>query len=186
MRGLLPPFLGDPGARADRSPYWVAMPEFVAVLGITPQRKQLLRNLIAYRALLAAEGYTGGVQFIDGSFVENIEQTKSRAPSDIDVYSILNIPQKYIIDNSAWNSSGIYFWKNEIIHRSKNKERFNLDTFAVIFEDLAREPKYLISDIIYWYGLFSHQRDTFAWKGFVGLPLDPAGDKVALSALESA
>lgn len=182
-RGLLPPFAGADATTAHRSPYWVTMSELVEAFGTTSHRRQLLRNLIDYRALLARDGYVGGIQFIDGSFVENVEALANRSPSDIDVFSILSAPAKYLTDDVAWHTTGLPFWQTEVINRDLNKKRFNLDTYAVLFEERQAQPMNLISDIIYWYGLFSHQRDTFAWKGFAGLSLDPAADQAALSAL---
>ncbi len=183
LRGLLPPFVGADAVTQDRSPYWVTMPELVAAFGTTPHRRALLRNLIAYRALLAQGGYVGGIQFIDGSFVENVESLESRNPGDIDVFSILNAPPRYLTDSAAWQATGLPFWNAEVADRNLNKQRFSLDTYAVLFEEWQAQPMNLISDIIYWYGLFSHQRTTFAWKGFAGLTLDPAADQAALSQL---
>jgi hypothetical protein len=185
LRGLLPPFVGTDATTPDRSPYWITMPELASVFGTTSHRRQLLRNLIAYRALLASEGYVGGVQFIDGSFVENVEAFARREPSDVDVFSVLNVPPKYLTDPLAWQATGLPFWQTEIVDRDRNKQRFKLDTYAVLFEERQAQPINLIRDIIYWYGLFSHQRDTFAWKGFAALALDLAGDQTALSALGS-
>jgi hypothetical protein len=186
MRGLLPPFVGSDAVTVDRSPYWTTMPELVAAMGTTPHRRQLLRNLITYRGLLAGEGYIGGIQFVDGSFVENVEINTNRPPSDLDVFSVLNVPPKYIPDMAAWQTVGLPFWQREVIDRDRNKLRFSLDTYAVLFEELQTRPMNLIGYIIYWYSLFSHQRGTLAWKGFAGLALDPAGDQAALSALGSA
>lgn len=186
VRGLVPPFVGDDAVTSDRSPYWISMPELTAAMGTTPDRRQLLRNLIAYRAVLAGAGYVSGVQFVDGSFVENIETTAGRPPRDVDVFSILNVPKIYLLDDVSWSSIGLPFWETEVIHRDRNKARFSLDTYAVLFEEWKDRPQDLISHIIYWYGLFSHQRGTLAWKGFAGLALDPADDQAALSALGSA
>jgi hypothetical protein len=140
MRGLLPPFVGSDAVTVDRSPYWTTMPELVAAMGTTRHRRQLLRNLITYRGLLAGEGYIGGIQFIDGSFVENVEINSNRPPSDIDVFSVLNVPPKYITDMAAWQTAGLPFWQREVIDRSLNKLRFSLDTHAaaLILSILAR------------------------------------------------
>ena len=186
LRGLLPPFVGVDATTSDRSPYWATMPEMVTSFGTTPHRRQLLRNLIAYRALLAQEGYVHGIQFIDGSFVENVEALANRNPGDIDLFSVLSAPTRYLADAAAWQATGLPFWQTEVVNRDLNKRRFNLDTYAVLLEERQAQPMNLVSDIIYWYGLFSHQRDTFAWKGFAGLALDPAADQAALSTLGSA
>lgn len=186
LRGLLPPFLGADATTPDRSPYWTSMAEVVSAFGTTPQRRQLLRNLISYRTLLAGEGYVGGIQFIDGSFVENVDTLANRNPGDIDVFSILNVPPKYVADPAAWKTDGFPFWQVEIVDRERNKNRFKLDTYALLFEELQSRPMSLIGNIIYWYSLFSHQRETFAWKGFAGLVLDPTGDQAALASMGSA
>lgn len=186
MRGLLPPFIGSDATTSDRSPYWTSMADLVFAFATTPHRRQLLRNLISYRTLLAGEGYVGGIQFIDGSFVENVETLASRDPGDIDVFSILNVPPKYVTDPAAWQTNGFPFWQAEIVDRERNKNRFKLDTYAVLLEELQAQPMSLIGNIIYWYSLFSHQRETFAWKGFAGLALDPTGDQAALASMGSA
>lgn len=182
MRGLLPPFLGADAVTPERSPYLSTMPQLVASLGTSGHRRQLIRHLIDYRALLADHGYVAGVQFVDGSFVENVEQSAGRPPVDIDVFSILRLPDQYRVDPSAWNPGGLSFWENEVANRAKNKQRFSLDTYGMILDGVG--PMQIIRDLIYWYGLFSHQRDTFAWKGFVMVALDPTADQAARSALE--
>ncbi|SFI43473.1 hypothetical protein SAMN05216304_102737 [Bosea sp. OK403] len=181
LRGLLPPFNGSDPATADRSPYFCNMTELCAAFGTSDHRKKLLRNLIAYRALIAADDYTDGLQFIDGSFVENIEQIESRNPSDIDVFSILSLPAKYIGNMPAWNSGGSAFWNDEIIDQPKNKARFSLDCYAIIFN--PNSPASLIQQTIYWYSLFSHRRTSHEWKGFAAVPLDVAGDQAALATI---
>ncbi len=101
LRGLLPPFLGECAATPDRSPYWITMAELAIAMGTTSHRKQLIVNLITYRKMLADEGYVSGIQFIDGSFVENVENIARRQPNDIDVFSVLNVPSKYLSDMAA-------------------------------------------------------------------------------------
>ncbi len=133
---------------------------------------------------MGGDGYTEGLQFIDGSFVEEIERIQGRPPNDIDVFSLLSAPQKYLSDPVAWQTSGIAFWKQEVIDRERNKLRLALDTYAILTQEMSLSM--LVKDVIYWYGLFAHQRGTFAWKGFTIVPLDVAGDKAALATLGSA
>lgn len=181
LRGLLPPFKGGDPVTADRSPYFCDMSELCATLGTSDHRKQLLRNLIAYRALLATDDYADGLQFVDGSFVENIEQIESRNPTDIDVFSILSPPAKYVGNLAAWNAVGVTFWQTEIIDQAKNKARFSLDCYAMMFD--ASRPAALLKQLLYWYSLFSHRRANHDWKGFVAVPLDAAGDQAALATI---
>lgn len=179
--GLLPPFNGADAATADRSPYFCAMSEMCAAFGTSDHRKDLLCKLIAYRALIASDDYVDGLQFIDGSFVENVEALESRNPNDIDVFSMLVPPQKYLNDPASWLASGLPFWKSEITDIAKNKSRFSVDSYALMIN--PGQPAAFLQQALYWYSLFSHKKTTFAWKGFVAVALNPIDDQAALTAL---
>jgi len=127
------------------------------------------------------EGYAAGIQFLDGSFVEDIERHSGREPGDIDVFSLLSVPQRYAQNPASWQPDGFRFWREEIQNQPLNKSRFALDTYAVLIED--RPFVHLVKDVMYWYSLFSHQKLTFAWKGFVAVLLDQQQDADALLAL---
>lgn len=179
--GILPPVAGANPTDLERSPYIVTMPEMVQAFGTTPTRRVLLRNLIAYRQLILEGGYTSGLQFLDGSFVEDVEKHSRREPRDIDVFSLLHVPTQYAQNPQSWQTSGYQFWAEEIQNQPKNKNRFKLDTYAALVEEFHLLG--LLKNVMYWYSLFSHQRDTFAWKGFVAVVLDPAQDADALNLL---
>lgn len=177
---MLPPVAGASPTDQDRSPYVISMQELVQGFGTTPRRKSLLRNLIAYRTILAGGGYQSGLQFIDGSFVEDVE-ARGKEPGDIDVFSLLNVPSQYVQNPPLWQQGGFQFWAEEVQNQPKNKARFELDTYAILVEDFPLLG--LLKNVMYWHSLFSHQRDTFAWKGFVALVLDPVQDAAALTML---
>lgn len=176
-RGLIPPLLGPDETTRDRSPYYASMSELVAALGTTPWRENLLFGLIEYRKLLAARGYTDGLQFIDGSFVENVEVRENRDPGDIDVFSFLMRPPAYQQDQTLWANVGFPEWTSELMDRDRNKVRFLLDTYGVAVDQHG--PLTLINETVYWYSLFSHRRVTRDWKGFVRVPLNPTDDAAA-------
>ena len=135
-RGMLPPFTGTTATEsANRSPYSCTIIELCAAFGTSDHRKKLLANLIAYRRLIATGGYVVGLQFIDGSFVENVERSEGRAPNDIDVFSILPPPPRYHNDPSGWKIDCLSFWNSEIIDNAKNKARFSLDCYAMIEDE---------------------------------------------------
>ena len=46
----------------------------------------------------------------------------------------------------------------------------------LFFVDLAKDSRLIVADTIYWGGLFSHQRDTFMWKGMLQISLDTNKD----------
>lgn len=176
-RGLMPPYIGSDATTPDRSPYDVRITEIVMELGTTPFRKRLLQGLLNYRRLLGTLGYTHGLQFIDGSFVENVEARESRSPGDIDIFSFLVRPTKYQTDPQLWQNTGYQEWATEIVDRGKNKSRFGLDTYAIAIDQ--QSPLNVINETVYWYSLFSHKRISHDWKGFLRVSLNAADDQSA-------
>lgn len=180
--GVLPPFIpgalpSDEGAMA---PYKSSLVEVVARFAISPERVKILRGLIEYRELLKARGITHGVQWIDGSFVEQVEINLGRAPNDIDVVTYCYRPQEHF-DNERW---GQFISINaDLIDAPSIKSKYCCDAYLV---DLQTHPMFLMQQTQYWFGLFSHQRETYLWKGLIEIPLeeDEVGGKQLLSELE--
>jgi hypothetical protein len=180
-RGFLPPYQGLDGRTADRSPYATTMTELVQTMGTTLARRDLLKGLLNYRALLVRLGYGTGLQFINGSFAENVEMREGRPPKDIDVFSILARPPHYRNDPILWARTGFVEWQNEIANYPLNKTRFGVDTYAIAMDQ--HDALTNITSIIYWYSLFAHKRITHDWKGFLSIPMNSADDAAALSLL---
>lgn len=180
-RGFLPPFVGADATTPDRSPYTATMSEVVAALGTSPSRRKLLAGLVRYRELLKSAGYNVGVQFIDGSFVENVEVREGRDPGDIDVFSFVVRPDSFRQDPALWAAVGFPIWVSYLMNRDRNKAQFGLDTFGIAVDQ--HPTLTLLSQTIYWYSLFSHKRVSFDWKGFLLVPLDHAADATAATAL---
>ena len=85
-QGVLPPVRpGTDGSAADRSPYRVSLHQLVTMFAISPERATILRGFLDYRAALHAAGIIVGFQWVDGSFVENIEALEGQHPNDMDV-----------------------------------------------------------------------------------------------------
>jgi hypothetical protein len=182
-RGFLPPFLGGDETTHARSPYDATMSELVAALGTTPARQNLLFGLLEYRMLLGSFGYTNGIQFIDGSFVENVETREARDPGDIDIFSFMMLPAQYHGNVPLWQSTGFPQWTGEIVNQGLNKLRYRLDTYGIVVDHGG--PQGLMDATIYWYSLFSHKKVTHDWKGFVRIPMNPADDQAALASIVS-
>jgi hypothetical protein len=180
-RGLLPPYIGPDETAVDRSPYGAAMTEIVVRLAATSHRRNLLKGLLDYRQLLNGLGYTAGLQFIDGSFVEDVETREARDPKDIDVFSFLERPLRYRNDPAIWATVGFSEWSNEIVNRPHNMSRFNLDTYAVAVDQVSGLDVILATT--YWSSLFAHKRITHDWKGFLRVPLNFADDVAARALL---
>lgn len=181
-QGVLPPFFGNDPTTDERSPYVATMAELVSQLAGTAERRTILKGLLAYRAMLYSHGYVAGLQFLNGSFMENVEQTRNSPPGDIDVCSFLVRPVKYLANPSAWATEGFPIWRDEIADFAKNKTQYKVDSYAVAVD----EPwPLMIQAATYWYSVFSHQRGTFQWKGFLSVMLDPDADPSALGQLDA-
>lgn len=164
---VLPPFIGDtPTIPAACSPYVAAFSEYVQRFGHSEERREILRGLRTYRAELRANGFVVGYQWLDGSFSEGVETTRGRPPGDIDVVTYAYRPS-HLLDAHLF---GQWCMQNQgLINPRALKARLHCEAF---FIDLHKPPHLLVDDVRYWAGLFSHQRETFLWKGMVNVPLD--------------
>lgn len=164
--GVLPPFITeDPSEPNSMSPYQVGLVEFVTHFGTTPERKLLLRGLLNYRLKMKNVGFTDGIQWIDGSFVENIEKIQGRPPADVDLVTFSAIPTSITCENE-WD---LFFDENRsLFDNTLSKKEFYCDAFYV---NIHTNPLYLIQQVRYWFGLFTHQRSTSLWKGIIELNL---------------
>ena len=89
---VLPPYIGlEPGVKADMSPYVVSMSDVVARFATSLERVAILRGLLSYRDAVRALGLTEGHQWLDGSFVEDVESVRKRPPQDIDIVTFTPI-----------------------------------------------------------------------------------------------
>jgi hypothetical protein len=176
--GVMPPFIGaDPGMNSSlSSPYEATMSGFVGQFGQSAPRREILRRLLSYRKSLRDLGITTGFQMFDGSFIEDCERLRSRPPSDLDVVTFSHLPvlphqvQDFVQQNIA------------LFDPVTVKSSYLLDSF---FVDLTRDARYVVAETMYWYGLFSHQRETFMWKGLVTVPM-MSDDAHALAAIDAA
>ena len=57
-------------------------------LGTTAERRGILRQFLDFRERLTTEGLTNGFQWLDGSFLEDIEVRESRPHKDLDVITV--------------------------------------------------------------------------------------------------
>ena len=171
---VLPPFSGgSPALPTDLSPYTANMCEVIARFGGTPERKAILVGLLNFRQALRARGLTEGFQWIDGSFVENVEVSRGRPPADIDLVTFVRPPED-LKNDSQWAS----FVKAtpELFNPRETKRRYLCDAYLV---DLDGRGEILVENTKYWFGLFSHQRETSLWKGMLKVPLCSDDDRAS-------
>ena len=161
--GALPPFIGlEATDRSGVSPYSASASEILAHLGQTPERRQLISGLLAYRAALRAIGIVSGYQLIDGSFTEDCETVRGRPPDDIDLVTYATLPVAPG-DVRAFMQANL-----AVFNPNQTKAQYSCHAF---FIDLSKPPTLLVEDTTYFFGLFSHQRVSALWKGMLKLPL---------------
>lgn len=175
---VLPPYLGDsPTQLAKGSPYETSALELVRSLGHTPARRRLLFGLLQYRADLRALGFVSGFQWLDGSFVENIEARQARPPGDIDVLTFSNTPAGM----STQAVETMVHMHPDLFDQGRTVVRYGCDAYLV---RLDGSPERLVRRTAYYFGLFSHRRPDNVWKGLLSLPL-LSDDEAALSCLSN-
>lgn len=162
---VLPPFEGALMASAHSSPYPVTASELVQRFAFNPARCIILDGLLRYRAELRQLGFVRGFQWLDGSFVEDVEAREDRAPNDIDVVTFAHPPAglgKEQINQMLGSRVDLFV-------QERCKEGIHCDTSIV---NLTTSPEWLVTQTRYWYGLYSHRRGDALWKGMLQLPLD--------------
>lgn len=175
ISGVLPPIPpGIPGHSIDRSPYDVGLHLIVERFATSLERVDILQGLLNYRQELYNNGIVRGFQWIDGSFLEQIEVLESRPPNDVDVVTFFYLPEDTDEQTLATRS-------RELFVRGLNKERFHVDAFLYPLGKPLEKRN--VRQIAYWYSLWSHRRD-YVWKGFLQVELSSHDDETALNALE--
>lgn len=172
---VLPPHLGDPTAQGDLSPYPCTTVELVDKFATSPERKAILQGFLDFRARLRSEGLiSNAFQWIDGSFLENIELSANRPPADIDVVTVYwgyDIPFQTNLINSF----------PEFAYPSLAKSSYSVDHYPF---DASSNPQETVEYSRYWALLFSHNRQG-VWKGMLRIDLDTQNDdSIALQNLQ--
>jgi len=162
-----------------RAPYVITALQLVERFGHTPERRKILRGFFNYRAKLRELKITEGFQWVDGSFVEEIEVLESRPPGDIDVVTFYRLPEGET-QKTIFAKAPEYFPANEA-EKQVLKDLFHVDTMMSSLD--VTTPK-AIKQGVFFYSIWAHRRD-FTWKGFVQIDLDDQSDAAALSYLNT-
>lgn len=174
--GVVPPVRpGAAGHSSDRSPYITETRALCERFGSSEARRAILLGLLDLRAALRAAGVADGYQWINGSFTEDVEQTRGRAPQDIDVVTFA------VLGGDA-GQEALYAAHPALFDHAHIKETYEVDHYLV-----ATDVPFDIKEahrVAYWYSMWSHQRGTDLWKGFVSVPLT-SDDEAARGWLEA-
>jgi hypothetical protein len=167
--GFIPPIGSSGSTSHDRSPYIITLRDLVEDFGYTPTRQRLLSGFLSYRARLHQMGLTTGFQWINGSFLENVEENDSRGPEDIDVVTFFHLP-------SGYTEETLLDADQPVFNRNYIKSKYEVDAHYVQLN--AEHMGYVIESSTYWYSLWSHTRDG-QWKGYLQVDLANVEDETA-------
>ncbi|EQM69549.1 hypothetical protein L682_01095 [Aquipseudomonas alcaligenes OT 69] len=90
--GVLPPIDQLNPASAIRSPYATDVRQLVERFCTSLERCDILSGFLRHRSEIHRIGIVSGLQWLDGSFMEDVELLEGRAPNDIDVVTFAGIP----------------------------------------------------------------------------------------------
>ncbi|MCK9374146.1 MAG: hypothetical protein M0P91_13255 [Sulfuricurvum sp.] len=176
ISGLIPPIRPDqPGHSPERSPYRVGLMDIVNKFSETPERRNILSGLLRYRQALHNLGMIDGFQWLDGSFMENVETTQNRNPNDIDVVTFFMMPDGMTQEIFARDHMSLF-------NPEYTKDVFKVDAYPV--ELGYPTDNWYVRQISYWYSMWSHTRQE-QWKGFLEIDLSPIEDAEALAFLHA-
>jgi hypothetical protein len=161
---VLPPHLGDPRDPSQMSPFPCTIMELVDRFSTSPERKAILDGFLRLRQEFLTLGIVG-VQWIDGSFLEDIEAEENRAPKDIDVLTFVANQLDLV------QLQQVILAKNpNLLNRNFLKATYSVDHFLL---PLGSDPWNIVANTKYFYGLFSHRRDRM-WKGMLEMEMADA------------
>lgn len=172
MAGIIPPIRPgvDPTDR-DRSPYVASILDVIETFAISKERCDILFGLLSFRQAVYAIGVNVGMQWLDGSFMEDVENHQSRPPNDMDAVTFIQIP--------AGESEGsILARAPQLFDNGYVKDTFKVDSYWGVLGD----PMELwhVEEVTYWYSMWSHRRLDNLWKGFLQVELTPSLDADAM------
>lgn len=129
----------------------------------------ILGRFLDFRERLAAEGLDRGYQWLDGSFLEDVERGEGRAPRDLDAVTVY-----WGYDQAFQNRLAASF--PEFARPSLAKANFQLDHYPF---DVGYDPQFTLEQTRYFILLFSHNR-MGVWKGMLRIEMNtPAEDAAA-------
>ncbi len=165
---VLPPHSGNPTEPGQLSPYPCTTVDLCEKLGTSPERRSILGRFLDFRDRLRSEGLTTGFQWLDGSFLEDVETRLGRPPADLDVVTVY-----WGYDMGFQNNLMAAF--PEFASPRLAKSAYAIDHYPF---DAGFAPERTVEFARYWSLLFSHNR-VGVWKGMLKIDLDTPSDDLA-------
>lgn len=167
--GVLPPIHPNETATGlNRAHYPVDLMTLHDRFATSADRLAIFKGFLRFRAALHAAGIDRGFQWVNGSFMEDIERLEGRSPRDLDVVTFFYLPEGRTQAELATQCGTLF--DSGIL-----KQIYSVDAFFMVLgmemipEDVRR--------IAYWHSLWSHRRDSL-WKGFIQIDLSPTQDSI--------
>lgn len=179
---VIPPHRGDPTSPMDVSPYPCSALDLVDRFSTSPERKAIIDGFLRFREELLCLGIRG-IQWIDGSFLEDVEADRGCAPGDIDVVTMVVEPFSAagMACDSTTLGNLIINYNPMMIQPAFLKSNYSV---AHYWLPLGIDPRQIVFWTKYWYGLFSHRKRDGVWKGMLEIALDdPAANQHAITRL---
>jgi len=168
--GIIPPIRpGEPGHSPQRSPYKATLLQVIDRFGTSSVRLSILEGYLDHRAALHGVGLSKGVQWLNGSFVEDKEAREGESPADVDVVTFASLPSgKTQADVNALNP--------QLFNHAHVKATYKVDGY---FQFLGKpSDERFVRQASYWNSMWSHTRHQ-EWKGFIEVDLDDTQDAAA-------
>ena len=162
---VLPPHVGSPVHPGQLSPYPCSTLELCQRFGFSPERRAILEGFLDFRERSRTEGLINGFQWIDGSFLEDVETRERRPPRDMDVLTV------YWGYDLAFQTALVTTFP-EFADPFLAKAAFRIDHYSL---DASFDPEYTVNQSRYWILLFSHNR-LGIWKGMLRVELNTPAD----------
>ncbi|MDI3503368.1 MAG: hypothetical protein PWP64_304 [Candidatus Cloacimonadota bacterium] len=119
-----------------------------------------------------------GIQWINGSFVTYKELIYKTPPKDIDVLTIIMLPDGESEESFLHKNSALF-------DHSKIRSELYVDAYYLLLHPTKDNVIDLIERLNYWNNLWSHERETLNWKGYFQINLSPEEDCRALEELNN-
>lgn len=131
-----------------------------------------MEGFLRFRQKLNEMNIMKGFQWINGSFFEDVERLRERPPNDIDVVTFYHLPDGITSEKNLLEQNSEFF-------QSDLKREYKTDAYFVCLEHSgnAKYEQTFFKQILYWYSMWSHQRDTLRWKGYFQIAFDFENDE---------
>ena len=169
--GFLPSHLGPPNQSASHPPYRVRLTDLMSRLGQSARRETILKGFLTFRSELHKAGLTRGLQWIDGSFVNDKMKQRGEEPNDIDVVTLFYVP-------AGTTQIQLLSQFPDLLadQVNANKEKYNVDSYFVSLS--SNNPDFMTKSIAFWNNLW-HHTEQGRRKGFLAVDLADGEDEEA-------